>query len=188
MTELRSAAPDDVGQPLLITGPHLVTAVHPQLHEALADLWFRVNQAHGAADFATSASREVIGEAARRVAESVAARREHMLVLGRDNDIVGCAFLVPESGQVTKHRGRVARLMVDPTMLGRGWGSVLLTAVVSLARAHGLEQLEATARGAVPGLQRFYTDRGWSLAGRWRQSLKLSERDVRDEMWFVRDV
>lgn len=189
MTELKNP-PTEVEEERgpSVMGPHLVAGAHAGMAPGLAALWLAVNRSGGSVAGVPETSPERLQTLATQAIEAVADGREHMLALTRENQLVGCIFLAREDGELTSHRGVVKRLMVHPDLQRRGWGSVMLAGVGALARSVGVEQLAVSARGGIAALQRFYTERGWTLAGRWRQSLRLSERDVRDDLWFTREL
>ncbi|GAA2776303.1 GNAT family N-acetyltransferase [Saccharopolyspora taberi] len=170
-----------------VTGPHRVDTPHPGLVHALADLWGQVTIAGGGVGFGPADPVEEVRAAASSVIDDVAARRAHLITIGRSHELVGAAVLVPGRYPVSRHTAELSLLMVHPDLWGRGWGRQLVEAAVSQARAIGVEKLELVARSGA-GLEEFYTALGWVESGRWPGSVRVAEGDDRDRVWFTRDV
>jgi GNAT superfamily N-acetyltransferase len=76
-----------------------------------------------------------------------------------DGAIVGCAWLavtprVPASGRLDRASGDVQSVYVTPHARGRGLGAALVDAVLTRARALGLERLTVHSSGEAVGLYR----------------------------------
>lgn len=171
----------------LPSGPHCVDLPYPGLVDAVARLWLRVSRAGGAVDFTPDVDPAEVQAAAVRALAEVAERRAHMLVLWRGDDLVGLAFLERGDHQLTRHRGMVKRLMVDPSLQGQGWGARLLEACADLARRQGIERLYLSARDGT-GLPEYYARRGWHEIGRFPKAVRVAPGDERDEVWFHREL
>ncbi len=59
-----------------------------------------------------------------------------------DGQLVGTATCVRESHRKERHRACLVGMYVTPAARGRGIGAQLVTAVISHARDHGVDQLE----------------------------------------------
>ncbi|GAA0614113.1 GNAT family N-acetyltransferase [Kutzneria viridogrisea] len=170
-----------------VTGPHRVDQPHPELVDAMTGLWHRVTLAGGAGGFAPADPVEEIRTVATRVVKDVRARRSHLLTLGADHALAGFAVLTPGTRPVRRHTAELEWLMVEPELQGRGWGGQLLTAVELHARALGIEQLVLITRTG-HGVERFYEKQGWTERGRWPGAVRMAPGDVRDQIWFTREV
>jgi len=167
----------------VVGGPHLVREVHPEMGQALGSLWLDVVRCGGAVSFRTDAPEEDIRAAAEAEISDVRAERQQLLVIGADHTLVGTVFLRPGVGSVFQHRAEVHRLMVRSDLQGRGWGGMLLDAVVAHATILGLEQLMLAVRGGTWMIE-FYRSRGWAEVGVWPGALAVTPDDVRDQHWF----
>ena len=63
-----------------------------------------------------------------------------------DGQLVGTATCVRESHRKERHRACLVGMYVTPAARGRGIGAQLVTAVISHARDHGVDQLELYER------------------------------------------
>src|SRR5690606_13803596 len=104
VTKLKSAPPEvppeTEEQGPSVHGPHLVGGAHPGMAPGLAALWLSVNRSGGVAGVPDTPP-ERIEELAAQAIRAVADGREHMLALTRDDQLVGCVFLVREDGELT---------------------------------------------------------------------------------------
>ena len=74
-----------------------------------------------------------------------------------DGQLVGTATCVRESHRKERHRACLVGMYVTPAARGRGIGAQLVTAVISHARDHGVDQLELdVVQGAAAGLSGQY--------------------------------
>jgi acetyltransferase len=169
------------GEPV-VSGPHRVHEVHPELAAAFGSLWVAVSRAGGAVGFVPDSPEEDIRAAAEQVLADVRDGHEHMLVLGVDHALAGAVFLRPGTGPMVGHRGHLLRLMVHPGLQGRGWGKALLDAAVAHATTIGLGQLLLSARGGT-SLPEYYAARGWTPVGVWPAAVRIGD-EFRDEHWF----
>ncbi|WP_229679934.1 GNAT family N-acetyltransferase [Saccharopolyspora thermophila] len=182
-----SIVADDIDPAGFVTGPHRVDTPHPDLAQALADLWGRVTVAGGAVGFSPTDPVDRLREAATALVEDVRHRRAHLITLGQQHVLVGMAALRARQLPVRQHTGELVWLAVDPQLQGKGWGKQLHDAVVAQAQALGLEKLDLVTRSG-HGLERFYTNLGWVERGRWPGAVRVAPGDDRDEIWLTRDV
>ena len=74
-----------------------------------------------------------------------------------------------------------AELAVAPPARGRGLGAALLTAVLDVARAHGVERPAIWAHGNLPAATALATSAGMAVTRElWQMSLDLPNRDLAD--------
>lgn len=172
-----------------ISGPHRVDQPHHDLPQALTDLLGRVTVAGGGTGFTPTSELEAISALAQEIVSDVAARpkRRHLLIMGRENALAGAVVLRQGTLPVQRHQAEVDWLLVDPELQSKGLGTHLLDAAVVHAQAIGVTQLYCYARSGQE-LETFYTSRGWVERGRWPNALHLDGDDVRDQIWFTRDV
>ncbi len=173
----------------VISGPLRVDQPHPELPQALTDLFGRVTVAGGATGFTATTELDTISALAGEIFEDVAARpkRRHLLIMGQERALAGVAVLRPATLPIHAQRGEIEWLLVDPELQQQGLGSQLLDAAVSHAQAMGIAKLQLTTRSG-QGLEEFYAQRGWTESGRWPASLRVAEDDLRDQLWLTRDV
>ncbi|GAB3298834.1 GNAT family N-acetyltransferase [Parasphingorhabdus pacifica] len=175
--------------PGAISGPLRVDQPHHDLPHALTDLIGRVTVSGGATGFTATTELETISALAKEIVDDVAARPKlrHMLIMGEENALAGAIVLRPSAQPVVRHRAEVEWLLVDPELQGNKLGTYLLDAGVEHARALGITQLYLYTRSGQQ-LEAFYTRRGWVERGRWPNSLHVGDEDVRDQIWFTRDL
>lgn len=171
----------------VVTGPHRVESPHPDLVNALADLWGRVTAAGGAVGFGPADPVDRLRAAAAALVEDVRNEKAHLITIDQQHVPVGLAVLRQRQLPVRRHTGELAWLAVDPAFQGKGWGKRLLAEVQVQARAIGLEKLDLVARSG-HDLERFYEANGWVERGRWPGAVRVAADDDRDEIWFTRDV
>ncbi|WP_433871770.1 N-acetyltransferase family protein [Saccharopolyspora sp. CA-218241] len=178
---------DDIDPEGFVSGPHRVDTPHPDLAEALADLWGRVTVAGGPIGFTPTSTVDELRAVATDLVEEVRARRIQLITIGQQHVLVGMAVLRPDPLPARRHTGELGWLAVDPQLQGKGWGGRLHDAVLVAAQAMGLEKLSAQARSG-HDLEGFYTARDWVERGRWPGAVRVAEGDERDDIWFTRDV
>jgi GNAT superfamily N-acetyltransferase len=170
-----------------VTGPHRVDRPHPELTDALTELWGRVTVAGGAVGFSPTDPVEELRVVAGQVVEDVTNKRAYLITIGRSHVLVGAAVLKPGQRPVRHHTGELEWLMVDPELQGQGWGQQLHDAALAQAQALGLEKLSLVTRTG-HGVERFYEANGWVERGRWPGAVRIAAGDERDEIWFTRDL
>lgn len=164
----------------------------PPLDEAetrrLVELWVVVSNAGGAVGFAPPPPEVTSGDVAPMAAEalrSVRDGRDHLVVAYDGGRIVGFAFLVHRPGPLFRHWATVMRLQVDPALQGRGLGAELLRACHGFARSLGMEALHLTVRGGT-GTEAFYEAEGYERVTEIPRAIKLSDDDVRAELYMIK--
>lgn len=182
-----TASDDAGGSEVLITGPHRVEEPHPGLVDSLTDLWRRVTDAGGAVGFRPTDPVDDVRAAAAEVVDDVTNKRARLLTIGQEHVLAGVAVLTPGKRPAQRHTGQLTWLMVDPSLQRQGWGRTLHEAVLVQGQALGLEKLELITRSG-HDLERFYEGLGWVERGRWPGALRLADDDVRDKIWFTRDL
>lgn len=93
---------------------------------------------------------------------------------------VGMGVLVDPRSWVFPHWRTLARLMVHPSLQGRGAGTLLVEGLHGTARSLGLEQLRLTLRDG-EGLEAFYARFGYEVIGRHPGAIRVPGGD-RDEI------
>lgn len=158
----------------------------PELIERLTQIWVDVTNAGGAVGFvppvAASDIQPVAREAFRRAAEGP----DHLIVGFDSEEPVAFCFLEQRPGPLFKHWAYVKRLMVHPRVQGRGVGGRMLDEIHRLARdVLGLEQLHLTVRGGT-GTDDFYSARGWKVVATIPDAIRLSNEEMREEIYLVK--
>lgn len=156
-----------------------------RLVRRITRVWTDVTNAGGAVGFVGPVGREDVEPFARRTLQRVAESDDHLVTAERDGDLVGFAFLQHRSRELFGHWATVKRLQVDPSVQGTGAGGALLRAVHRFATELGLEHLRLSVRGGT-GTEGFYRRFGWEELVRIPRSIRVSEDDVREEIWLIR--
>jgi RimJ/RimL family protein N-acetyltransferase len=171
------------------------------LHDAVVDLWRRVNDAGGSVGFLPGASASDVAAALDRHVDDVHEGRSLMCVLrdprvpatGASSDpggrLRGLGFWEHSRGFPYDHVAGLKRLMVDPSAQGRNLGRILLGGMVGIARRElpRVELLRLDYRDGL-GLGEFYSRAGWAEVGRVPRGLRLSATDYRDDVAMARRV
>ena len=165
---------------------HAVTTVDDDLRTGLLDCWVDVTDAGGAVGFLPPADRDLVTASLDRALAEVADDRR-VLVVARDDAVLGFGFLVPQSGPVVGHRATLLSLQVHPDAQGRGLGRRLVEVVHDAGRRRGLTQVTLWYRSGL-GLGAFYRSVGYREVGRWPGTLRVADDDWRDEVWMVTDL
>ncbi|WP_037345643.1 GNAT family N-acetyltransferase [Sciscionella sediminilitoris] len=155
--------------------------------ERLTALWTEVTESGGAVGFTAADDPELIRSATDAVLAAVAEGQELLFTAHEQERLLGVVFLVPADVPAVQHRGEVRRLMVSPAAQGLGVGGALLNAAVTHAGEIGLRTVSLGVRSG-DGLERFYTEHGWTERGRWPGAVHLGDEDYRDEVWFTIDL
>jgi GNAT superfamily N-acetyltransferase len=131
---------------------------------ALLALWHRVAQAGGAVGFLPSVDRSELGDPVSRVIADLRSGRAHGYALTRRRHVIGFVLLEPGVG-VTAHTGTIGVVMVEPNSQGSGLGGRLLSSILDLAAATGLERIRLFF-AADNRLSRFFQQFGFAESGR----------------------
>lgn len=152
---------------------------------AVVGLWTDVTNAGGAVGFVPPVEASDVEPLARRTLRAVAEGSDHLVTARLDGELVGLGFLVHRPGDLFGHWATVKRLQVHPDQQGTGLGGALLEAIHAAARQLGLEHLRLSVRGGT-GTEGFYLRYGWEEIVRIPRSIRVSEDDVREELWLIR--
>jgi GNAT superfamily N-acetyltransferase len=156
----------------------------PELREQLLGVWVDVTNAGGSVGFAAPAPVDQIAARLDTELATVATGRDALGVLRTDDGrAVGMGMLVARDADLFAHWRSVLRLMVHPSLQGRGGGRVLLEGLHDLGRELGLEHLYLSVRGG-EGLEPFYEAFGYRVVGTHPGSVRLSPTDTRDEIFM----
>ena len=108
---------------------------------------------------------------------------QHLLVAREGNELQGWVVLDMNATPMVRHWAWLKRLMVLPSLHGRGVGSQLHAATIECARSLGLEQLYLTCRSGT-GLAQFYARLGWHEVGVMPDNLRMVDGSYRDEIYM----
>ncbi len=159
---------------------------------ALLTLWHRVSEAGGSVGFVPSVTRQQVAPAVAKAVDELRAGTRKAIVFTKDTDLarnqlLACAFLIPNFSDLSSHRIDVRTLMVDPAAQGQGLGKKLVKEVIAYARELGAQTLTLSARGG-EGLEKFYESLGFIEWGRMPDSTRVSPTDSREEVYFWRRI
>ena len=175
--------PEGADSPVFRPLPALETA-SPKLREDLLETWISVTNAGGSVGFTPPADRTAVAAALDATLERVAADRDALGILQRDETTVGMGLLVDTGSAIQRHWRTLLRVMVRPELQGIGAGRLLVEGLHQMARDRGLEQLQLTVRGG-EGLERFYARFGYVVVGRHPGAIRVARGDDRDEVMMV---
>jgi GNAT superfamily N-acetyltransferase len=157
----------------------------PDLRRQLLGVWVDVTNAGGSVGFAAPAPVEQIATRLDAELAAIASGRDALGVLRADDGrAVGMGMLVSRGVDLFAHWRSVLRLMVHPSLQGRGGGRVLMEGLHDLGRDLGLEHLYLSVRGS-EGLEPFYEAFGYRVVGTHPGSVRLSPTDTRDEIFMA---
>ncbi|MDK3257227.1 GNAT family N-acetyltransferase [Blastococcus capsensis] len=160
------------------------------LRGKLATCWRDVADAGGAVGFA---QRLPVGDdVVRPVVDELVAgldpRLRRLLVATRAGDLAGWLVLTGNADPVVAHWGRVTHVQTALPARGTGIARLLMAEVARAAREDlGLASLRLEVRGGM-GLEGFYGQFGWTVAGCWPGALQISADDRRDEVLMGLDL
>ncbi len=181
------------GQPGAATGARNTALASDNFFAAaLLTLWHRVSEAGGAVGFSPPVSRQQVAPAVAKAVDELRAGTRKAVVFTQDTDLarnqlIACAFLVPNFSDLDSHRIDVRTVMVDPAVQGRGLGKKMIEEVVNYSRELGAETITLSARGG-EGLEKFYETLGFSEWGRMPDAIRVSATDSRDEIYYWRSI
>jgi len=157
----------------------------PALREEVVALWADVANAGGPVGFAGRVTRDEVRAFSAGAFAGVAEGHDHLLVGYADGALAGLLFLVSERFALAEHWRTVKRLMVHPSLQGKGYGAALLREAAVVARRLGCGALHLTVRDGT-GLERFYLAHGYREVGRLPGALRVAPGDDRDEthLWL----
>ena len=157
-----------------------MSAVDDVLRDELLSVWTDVSNAGGAVGFVPPVTRDDVAPVLSRLLEDVHSGRDVLAVLTVDGTTAGWAALVGSLSPLRRHWATVLRVQVHPSRQGQGLGRVLMTGVHDIARQHGWEFLQLTARGGT-GVEAFYSGLGYIEVGRVPGAIRLAPGDDREE-------
>jgi GNAT superfamily N-acetyltransferase len=158
----------------------------PELRDRLLAIWVETTNAGGALGLLEPADPVSAAPVAEPTWERFAAGQDALVVLYDDDGLpIGWVALAANASPLEQHWRTVRRLQVLPSYQGKGYGGTLLLAAEDHARELGLEALHLTVRGKT-GTERFYEKLGYSVVGVLPNALRLSEDDVRDQLYLVK--
>jgi GNAT superfamily N-acetyltransferase len=166
--------------------PH-AAAGSPELRSQLLDTWVAVTDAGGAVGFVPPSDRDEIAPALDSALTRVIDGRDELGVLRQDGVAVGMGLVVAHTSALRRHWRTVLRVMVHPSLQGRGEGRRLLLGLHEIGRSLGLEQLHLTVRGGT-GVEGFYERFGYTVIGRHPGAVRVAPGDDRDELILVKEL
>lgn len=149
-----------------------------------------VSNAGGAVGFAPpppEVTYDDVAPVAASALRAVKEGRDHLVTAHDDGNLVGFAFLVHRPGPLFRHWATVKRLQVHPAAQGRGIGTELLQACHGFGRDLGLEALHLTVRAGT-GTEAFYRAEGYDPIATIPRAIKLSDEDVRAELYMIKQL
>ena len=155
------------------------------LRSALIELWTDVTNAGGAVGLVPPVTKDDVLEVADGSFGRVLRGEDRIVVAFEDDRPVGLAFLVHRPGPLFRHWATVKRLMIHPSLQGRGLGAKLLEAVHEKAAEIGLEQIHLTVRGGT-GTEAFYERHGYEVHARIPHVIRVAPGDDREEIYMVK--
>jgi GNAT superfamily N-acetyltransferase len=153
------------------------------LRREIVQLWVLATNAGGSVGFLPPTKAAVVRPVANQMFQEVAAGAQHLLVAGEGDHLQGWVVLEMNAAPLISHWAWLKRLMVLPSLQGRGVGRYLHAAAIEHARSLGLEQLYLTCRSGT-GLAEFYARLGWEEVGVMPDNLRLVDGSYRDEIYM----
>jgi GNAT superfamily N-acetyltransferase len=164
-----------------------VSVVDDVLRDELLSCWTDVSNAGGAVGFVPPVTRDDVAPVLNRLLADVHSGRDVLAVLTVDGATAGWAALVGSLSPLRRHWATVLRVQVHPSRQGQGLGRVLMTGVHDIARQHGWEFLQLTARGGT-GVEAFYRGLGYIEVGRVPGAIRVAPGDDREEILLRRPL
>lgn len=169
----------------VVRAPDLVSA---ELQEQLAACWAETANSGGAVGFPwPPVALDDVRDAVDDLVAQVNAGRSSLIVARDPEGLAGWVSLDRNEAPLVAHWATVRRLQTHPRARGRGIGRLLMSELVHVAQADGLERLHLAVRGGM-GLEDFYRRLGWEVVGSWPRALRLSRDDYRDEVLMSLDL
>jgi GNAT superfamily N-acetyltransferase len=155
------------------------------LREQIIELWTEVANTGGAVGFAGRVHPEEVRTFTNRAFAGVDDGYDHLLVGYAGDELAALLFFVSHRFALAEHWRTIKRVMIRPSLQGRGYGVALMREAERLARRQGWEALHLTVRDGT-GLERFYGSLGYHEVGRLPGALRMAPGDDRDEahMWL----
>ena len=155
----------------------------PALRRETVELWVLATNAGGSVGFLPPTSATVVRPVANQMFRAIATGAQHLVVARDGADLQGWVVLEMNAMPLVRHRAWFKRLMVLPSLQGRGVGRQLHGAAIDVAQSLGLEQLYLTCRSGT-GLVEFYRHLGWEAVGVMPDNLRMVDGSYRDEIYM----
>ena len=155
----------------------------PALRREIVELWVLATNAGGSVGFLPPTSATVVRPSANQMFRAIEAGAQHILVASDGAALQGWVVLEMNAMPLVRHWAWFKRLMVLPSLQGRGVGRQLHAAAVELASGLGLEQLYLTCRSET-GLAELYAHLGWVEVGVMPDNLRMVDGSYRDEIYM----
>jgi GNAT superfamily N-acetyltransferase len=161
--------------------------ITPTLRHELITVWAEVTQAGGAVGFLQPITTGEIEPVADEMFRALESGTQHLVVASDNGKLLGWFVLETNAMPLVCHWAWFKRLMVLPSLQGRGIGRMLTAAAIDAGRKLQLEQLYLTCRSDT-GLGEYYSGLGWKEVGRMPRNLRLADGSYRDEIYMVYDL
>ena len=159
----------------------------PALRDEIVTLWTDVSNAGGAVGFVGPVSLADVTAFAAPALAAVEQGHDHLVVGYVDGRVAAMLFLVSQRFALAGHWRTVKRLMVHPSVQGKGYGTALVREAETVARRFGWAALHLTVRGGT-GTERLYLAHGYRLVGRYPCALRIGPGDDRDELHLWKEL
>jgi GNAT superfamily N-acetyltransferase len=158
------------------------------LREEIVELWAAVTNAGGAVGFAGPVTHDDVWPVADRAFAGVAEGHDHLLAGYQDERLAAMLLFISHRFALAEHWRTVKRVMVRPSLQGKGFGGELIREAEAVARRFGWAALHVTVRDGT-GTEGFYAAYGYREVGRLPGALRVGPGDDRDEahMWLSLD-
>jgi GNAT superfamily N-acetyltransferase len=155
----------------------------PSMRRDIVYLWVLATNAGGSVGFLPPTTAAVVRPVANHMFRQCTAGAQHLLVAREGDHLQGWVVLETNAMPIVRHWAWFKRLMVLPSLQGRGVGRRLYAAAVEYARRLDLEQLYLTCRSGT-GLSEFYSRLGWEEVGVMPSNLRMIDGSYRDEIYM----
>ncbi|MEY9945334.1 GNAT superfamily N-acetyltransferase [Kitasatospora sp. GAS1066B] len=163
----------------------------PELRAEIVTLWTDATNAGGAVGFVPPATEDRVWPTARKQFAGIGKEGDpgaDRLLIARSGDVLaGVLFFESMRFDLMDHWRLLKRVMVAPSLQGRGYGVELMAEAERIGRDWGLAGLRLTARGGM-GLEKFYGRCGYTEVGRVPGAIRVAPGDERDDITFWRDL
>jgi GNAT superfamily N-acetyltransferase len=163
----------------ICVGPELTAT----LRRDIVNVWVQATNAGGSVGFLPPTTAAVVRPVANQMFRGIASGAQHLLVAREGDHLQGWVVLEMNAVPLIRHWAWFKRLMVLPSLHGRGVGRQLHAVAIEHARSIGLEQLYLTCRSGT-GLTEFYARLGWEQVGVMPDNLRVADGSYRDEIYM----
>ena len=159
------------------------------LRRALVTCWRDVSNAGGAVGFPfLPVTDDDVAPVLDELVGGLHPTLRRILVALDGGALAGWLVLSGHAHALRAHTGKVNRVQTAVEHRGTGVGRVLMAELARAAHEDlGLAQLHLEVRGGM-GIEPFYAQFGWRVAGRFPRALRLSADDLRDEILMYLDL